>query len=627
MLKMLSNAWLIPIPPAVAFVLIVLVTKRFKLLSALLAIFAITLSFIYSIGILLEVLSQGITMNNPVEYSVNWLSLGGETIRPLLIEAGVLIDPLTSVMLVVVTLVALLVEIYSLGYMKGDPGFSVFFGYLSFFVMSMLGLVLANNYFMMFIFWELVGLCSYLLIGFYFHKHSAAKASKKAFITNRWGDFGFMLGIFSLFLIFGTFNFNDLAEAIGRQHGAFLIIPALLVLAGPIAKSAQFPLHVWLPDAMEGPTPVSALIHAATMVAAGVYLIARGYILFTGLEAVSFAIAYIGGFTALFAAIIAVVQFDIKRIIAFSTVSQLGYMVMALGVGSLSAGIFHLTTHAFFKALLFLAAGSVIHAAHTQNIFEMGGLSKSMKITTWSFIVGALSLSGIFPLAGFWSKDEILLVTLEKGFTGLYIIGSLVAFLTAFYVFRLVFVVFFGKKKTRAYESPLSMTVPLMVLAFLSITSGFAGAPFVEKGFSSFIYFQEPHHVQVNFLIMIGSTVLALGGIALAWAVYVKKLIDPVLVTDRARSLYVVVYNKFYIDEIYHWLFYRIMMNIGKAFNWNDRHVVDGIFDGIAGLTRAAGAKLRLVHTGNLQNYALVIFASVVIIVIWMAVPVLGGIQ
>ncbi|MGI6552190.1 MAG: NADH-quinone oxidoreductase subunit L [Bacillota bacterium] len=509
--------------------------------------------------------------------------------------------------------------------------FPYFFAYLSLFSMSMLGLVVSNNYFQIFVFWELVGLCSYLLIGFYFHKTSAAEASKKAFITNRVGDFGFMLGIFFLFLVFGSFNFLELAEAIPAYRNAGLVtVMALLVFAGPLAKSAQFPLHVWLPDAMEGPTPVSALIHAATMVAAGVYLLARGYILFSSSTQAIYLIALIGGISAFLAATIGLVQRDIKRILAFSTMSQLGYMVMAIGVGSLTAGMFHLTTHAFFKALLFLGAGSVIHAVHTQDIFEMGGLYKKMKITTWTFIVGALALAGIFPLAGFWSKDEILLVALENGYTGLFLLGSVVAFLTAFYMFRLIFVAFFGrgeKGSRHVQESPWTMTIPLFILAIFSVAGGLIGAPFVEKGFAYWIYFGEPHHPQPNLAVMMSSTLLALAGIVTAWLIYGKKVISAEALASRFRPVYSLLYNKYYIDEIYQWFFDKIVLNLAEACRWHDRKVVDGVAHSLAFAIRMWGAKMRFIQTGNMQNYALVIFVAAVIIALWLAVPALGGIQ
>ncbi|WP_028307351.1 NADH-quinone oxidoreductase subunit L [Desulfitibacter alkalitolerans] len=621
---MIELAWLLPILPLLAFVLIAFLTKKFKLFSALLSVITMGVCLIISIGIAVEVLRYGVTMEGPVEYSVNWLSLPGLTI-----EAGVLIDPLTAVMLIVVCFIALMVNIYSLAYMEGDPGFSRYFGYLSLFSASMLGLVVANNYFQMFFFWELVGLSSYLLIGFYFGKHSAVEANKKAFIANRVADFGFLLGFFYLFLMFGTFNFGELADAIPAfANTTMLAVAAILVFIGPVGKSAQFPLHVWLPDAMEGPTPVSALIHAATMVAAGVYLISRQFVLFAHSDVALLVIAYVGGFTALFAATIAIVNSDIKRILAFSTLSQLGYMVMVLGVGSVTAGMFHLTTHAFFKALLFLGAGSAIHAVHSNNIWKMGGLNKKMPITTWTFVIGALALAGIFPLAGFWSKDEILLVTRDAGFTGLYILATFVAFLTAFYMFRLIFVAFFGESRAEhePHESPPAMTIPLIILAVFSVIAGFIGAPFLEKAFWAYVYYGYPHHPVPDLMIMVVSTVIALSGILLAWLIYYKKVISAEKIKETFKPIYILLENKYYIDEIYQWFFDKVVLVISSAFNWSDRNLVDGTAHGISDGIRGAGARMRFIQTGNMQNYALVIFIAVILLVIWMAIPVLGGI-
>lgn len=621
---MIEIAWLLPILPLLGFAVISLFVNRFKLLSALLTTSIMAVCLVISAGVAYEVLKYGITMEEPIEYAVNWLSLPGLTI-----EAGVLIDPLTAVMLLVVCIIAFLVDIYSFGYMKGDPGFSTFFGYLSLFATSMLGLVIANNYFQMFVFWELVGLSSYLLIGFYYHKHSASQANKKAFITNRVADFGFMIGFFYLFIHFGTFNFGELAVAIPQHANTLMLtIAAILVFIGPVGKSAQFPLHVWLPDAMEGPTPVSALIHAATMVAAGVYLISRQFVLFANSETALLVVAYVGGFTAIFAATIAIVNRDIKRILAYSTLSQLGYMVMALGVGSVTAGMFHLTTHAFFKALLFLGAGSIIHAVHSNDIWEMGGLYKKMPITVNTFIVGALALAGIFPLAGFWSKDEILLATRDAGFTGLYILGIFVAFLTAFYMFRLIFVAFFGDSRleNEPHESPPTMTIPLVILAVFSVVAGFAGAPFLEKAFWSFVYYGHSHHPVPDLFVMIISNVVALSGILLAWLIYYKKVISAGTIKQRFMPIYKLLENKYYIDEIYQWFFDKVVLLISTAFNWSDRNLVDGVAHSISGGLRKSGAMLRFIQTGRLQNYALVLFMAVILIVLWMAIPVLGGI-
>jgi NADH-quinone oxidoreductase subunit L len=368
------------------------------------------------------------------------------------------------------------------------------------------------------------------------------------------------------------------------------------------------------------------------MVAAGVYLIARGFILFESVPAVLTAMAYIGGFTAIFAASIALVQDDIKRILAFSTLSQLGYMVMAMGLGSLTAGMFHLTTHAFFKALLFLGAGSVIHAVNEQNIFKMGGLKSKMPVTTWTFVIGSLALAGIFPLAGFWSKDEILNTALVSGHTGLYIIGTVVAFMTAFYMFRLIFTAFFGKKLSdyHAHESGWVMTLPLVLLAVLSVISGFVNSPWFYntfgKSFGTFIFFGEAEAPEINMAVAGVSTLVALGGIFAAWLLYSRKVIDTGALAKKWNGAYKLLYNKFYIDNFYNWAFDRIMLVSGKAFDWVDHKVIDGAFDGFARLIGITGRKTRVAQTGYLQSYALVIFAAVVVIVMVMSTPFMGGV-
>lgn len=627
---MAENALIITLLPIISFVVIVFLTKKNKMLSAGVALVTTVISMLLSLKIFVEMLADSTAR----EFSAEWLnipSLG--SFKGLHIQMGILIDPLSSLMLVIVTFVATLVVLYSYGYMKGDEGFSRYFAYISLFVFSMLVLVIANNYFQMFVGWELVGLCSYLLIGFWFHKPSAADASKKAFITNRWADFGFMTGIILLFVQFGTFNFGELNSLISGTKGtAILTLIAALIFIGPVGKSAQFPLHVWLPDAMEGPTPVSALIHAATMVAAGVYLIARGFILFESVPGVLTAMAYVGGFTAIFAATIALVQDDIKKILAFSTLSQLGYMVMAMGVGSLSAGMFHLTTHAFFKALLFLGAGSVIHAIEEQNIFKMGNLKAKMPITTWTFVIGSLALAGIFPLAGFWSKDEILSAALTSGHTGLYVVGTIVAFMTAFYMFRLIFVAFFGKQRgeNHAHESKWVMTLPLVILAVLSVVAGLTNSSWFYdtfgKSFGTFIFFKEAEAPHVDMAVAGISTVMALAGIFTAWLIYIKQAVNTEKLAKKFNGLYKLLYNKFYIDELYGWVFDGIMLAAGRVFDWIDHKIIDGLFDGIARLVGYTGKKTRIAQTGYLQSYALVIFTAVVIIVIVMSTPLLGGV-
>ncbi|MEI6873612.1 MAG: NADH-quinone oxidoreductase subunit L [Spirochaetota bacterium] len=634
---MSTLAIILTVAPLAAYLVIILITKRWKALSSAVAIAGTGISLLISCWLLWSQVSDP----TPARASMSWLSIpsmGG--FKGLEISMGVLIDPLSSLMVTIVSFVAFLVMVYSTGYMKGDEGFSRYFAYLSFFTFSMLGLVVADNYFQTFVFWELVGLSSYLLIGFWRLKDAPAEASKKAFITNRWGDFGFLIGILMLYVVFGTFDFEKLAGSFGSYANAGLLgLIAILVFTGPMGKSAQFPLHVWLPDAMEGPTPVSALIHAATMVAAGVYLVARGFILFASAPGVLEMMAWIGGFTAIFAALIALVQRDIKRILAYSTLSQLGYMFLALGAGSMSAGMFHLTTHAFFKALLFLGAGSVIHALEEQDIFKMGGLSKKMPITTWTFVIGSLSLAGIFPLAGFWSKDEILLTALKNGHVALYVLGLVTAMLTAFYMFRLIFTVFFGPahKKPKgahghgheAHESGPAMTGPLVLLAALSVVAGLVGSPWWQEwfggSFGSFVYFGEPELPHLAMKVALPATAVALAGILFAWLVYGKKVIKAEALAKRFRPLHTLLLNKFYIDELYAWLFDKVMLLGGRIFDWFDHRVIDGAFDGLGTTTKAGGGKLRLIQSGRLQGYALFIFGAVAVAVILVSTNLFGG--
>jgi NADH-quinone oxidoreductase subunit L len=639
---MLANAWIIPLLPLLAFVLIVLFTNRNQRLSSLISIGAICVSFVLSLVVI------GAVLKNPVasEFKFSWIDLLG-----FKIEMGMLIDPLTAVMLFVVCMVSMLVHIYSVGYMSGDPRFSRFFSFLSLFSFSMLGLVLANNFLGIFVFWELVGLTSYLLIGFWYEKKVASDAGKKAFITTRTGDLGFIVGILILTTAAGTFNFREMFHAVEAGHipVALLTLGAIFLFAGAVGKSAQFPLHVWLPDAMEGPTPVSALIHAATMVAAGVYLVARTMTIYMAAENAAIVVASIGCFTAFLAASIGLVQNDIKRVLAYSTISQLGYMIMVLGLGGYTAGTFHLYTHAFFKALLFLGAGSVIHAMHTNDIWDMGGLYPKMRTTAITFIVASLSISGIFPLSGFWSKDEILAVASHYHNPIFLIVGTLVAGMTSFYMFRLCFVTFFGKPRDQhrfdhAHESPKVMTIPLIVLAVLAVIAGWVGIPWLKHGYSAFVYHHEPHHAEPNFILMIISTLVALSGIYLAYAMYYKKSISADRLKAKFSFIYKVLYNKYYFDELYHaviinpllklcnFLFGRVdvgvvdwLVNRAGRFTvffsdvqeWFDSHIVDGAVNGTAFVTRGIGSGLRKVQTGQLQNYAFVIFFGLVLIIIF----------
>ncbi len=636
---MLENAGIIVVLPLAAFLMISFLTRHNKGLSAGISILAVGTSLAMSLWVLfLELANPGIHQLPFVGLPETWLSVGS-----LKLGIGVLVDPLASVMLVVVTLVSFLVQIYSTAYMGGDAGYSRYFAFMSLFTFSMLGLVVANNYLEMYIFWELVGLCSYLLIGFWYSKKSAADAAKKAFVVTRFGDFGFLLGLLLLFTNLGTFNFLEIQNAIGAGmlSATTLTIAAVLVFFGAVGKSAQFPLHVWLPDAMEGPTPVSALIHAATMVAAGVYLVARTYGLFAATAEALTVVAYIGGFTAIFAASIAVAQNDIKRIVAYSTISQLGYMMMALGVGGFSAGVFHLMTHAFFKALLFLAAGSVIFSFfHEQDIWKMGGLGKYMKITATTMIIGALANAGLFPLSGFWSKDEILLAAKESGHLGLYWVGVITALLTAFYMFRLVFVVFFGpessllKGDTPAHghgaghapehghghagtvkESPAAITAPLMVLALLTVFVGFWGSPWVEKGFSRFVNFGGEHGEAVlDPSVAFTSTGMVILGILFAWLLYgFRKDNRRDALAGLLGPVYTVLQNKYYFDELYLWLVHITVDATAKVLGWFDLYVVGGLVNGVGALTKGLGASFRRAQSGAVQTYALIFLVAVVI--------------
>ncbi len=613
MQDIMTVSWLIPALPFLAFALIGLLLHRWPKLSAALSIAAIGISLLLSLLVAAEVYRQG--PGSFFEISARWLEMPG-----LKVDMGILIDPLAAVMLIVVTSVALLVQIYSLGYMKGDPGLASYFAYQSIFAGSMLGLVLANNFGQLFVFWELVGMCSYLLIGFWFGRPSARDAAIKAFITNRIGDFGFLLGILFLAIVFGTLNYGELTASIPGYHNLAVLLPiAILLFFGPVGKSAQFPLHVWLPDAMEGPTPVSALIHAATMVAAGVYLIARAFFIFSQAPQAMLLIAAVGGLTALLAATIALVQNDIKRILAYSTLSQLGYMVMAMGVGAMTAGMFHLMTHAFFKSLLFLAAGSVIHALDgEQDIWKMGGLARKMPVTTWTFVIGALALAGIPPLAGFWSKDEILLGAYTGGYPGLYLLGSLVAFMTAFYMFRLIFTAFFGHNRAghHAHESSPVMTGPLVILAFLSIAAGLVGSPLMGNVFGRFITAPGVAHHPISPAIMTMSSLLALAGIGLAWLIYHKQVLRAEDLKRHWAALYDLVYHKFYVDEFYAWL-RAVLVDAGaRAMEWIDLRIINGAVNGLAFLTGASGRILRYTVNGQVQTYAIWVAFGVAILLL-----------
>jgi NADH-quinone oxidoreductase subunit L len=568
------------------------------------------------------------------QHLFTWIPAGD-----FVVDVNLYVDQLAAIMLLVVLTVGFLVHIYSVGYMHGDPGFYRFFAYLPLFIFSMLTLVLADNLLVLFFGWEAVGLCSYYLIGYYFRRRSAGNAAKKAFIVNRVGDVGFGLGVMLTFWTFGTISFYGEHgifeqavnhEALGIAGGTLTAIGILLFI-GATGKSAQFPLHVWLPDAMEGPTPVSALIHAATMVTAGIYMMARNYTIYIQSETAMLVVALVGAFTALMAATIALTQNDIKRVIAYSTVSQLGYMAFAIGTGAWLAAIFHLMTHAFFKGLLFLGSGSVIHGMHEeQDIRNMGGLRKHMPVTFWTFLIGSLANAGVIPLAGFWSKDEIIVgawISDSSFGKPAAIIGLAAAFLTALYMFRLVFLVFFGEERfdteeVHPHESGPWMAWPLILLAIPSVLIGFVGFPPEDGPFHRFLHhsfeFIEEHHVSMTMTWTFGiiSTAVALGGIFVAWLVYQRKAINAAEVSERFPALYQFLLNKWYFDEIYRGAIVQPLYRFSQ-FLWRvvDEGIIDATVNGVAIGIAAISQRIRGVQTGLVSNYALAIALGMVVLV------------
>ena len=611
--------WIILFLPLLAAVVIALFTQHDRKLSAGLSVGAVVAGFVLS---LVFIKLNGWAPAH--EVSVAWLTIGD-----LQADFGLHFDPLSLLMMLIVTGVASAIHIYSWGYMSEDRSLPRYFACLSLFTFSMLGIVLANNFLQLFIFWELVGVSSYLLIGFWFERPAAADAGKKAFITNRLGDFGFLLGILTAWAWFGSLNFAEVNKGMADWKGEhwLLTVAGLLIFCGAMGKSAQFPLHVWLPDAMEGPTPVSALIHAATMVAAGVYMLCRVFFIFTP-DALT-VIAWIGGFTALLSAVIAVQQDDIKRILAYSTLSQLGYMVMAVGLHGPPQAMFHLTTHAFFKALLFLGAGSVILALHhEQDIWKMGGLRTKMPVTFWTFMVGTLALAGVPPFSGFYSKDGILAQAAQHSLP-LFVVGAVVAALTTFYMFRLVFVAFLGKSRSEAaghaQESPPVMVWPLRILAFFSVVGGLIG---IEELYGTQLATEHTEHAVSFGQQLIGPFIhapLAVGvgllavviGYAAAYALYAKAAKDPL--PEKLGALSRAMRNRFYFDELYQATVIRFHDFLAAAADWFDRCVIAGVgVRGTHGTTELAGRALRLLQTGNLQTYAF-IFALGVALVLYLA--------
>ncbi len=661
---MYDKLWLIPFFPLIGALINGLLGKRYikneKLIGAI-GTGAVFLSFLVSCKYFIQLLGDSVKSHEQVVAS--WMTVGS-----LQVDWGFLLDPLSAVMLMVVCGVGSLIHLYSIGYMHGEEGFYRFFSYLNLFVFSMLMLVLGNNALVMFVGWEGVGLCSYLLIGYYFEKQSAGDAAKKAFVMNRVGDFGFLLGLFTIFWALGskhdvwTVNFVEISENAHLLSGDMVLgigvttVATLCFFLGATGKSAQLPLFTWLPDAMEGPTPVSALIHAATMVTAGVYMIGRMNVLFAMSPTTMAVVALVGALTAIFAASIGFAQNDIKRVLAYSTVSQLGFMFIAMGVGAFTAGIFHLMTHAFFKACLFLGSGSVIHAMHhalhhahlhddPQDMRNMGGLRKFMPWTHGTFLVSCLAIAGLPFFSGFFSKDEILwwAFASTRGNLLVWGIAVIAACMTAFYMFRCLYMTFYGEQKTHAkakdhvHESPWVITLPLVVLAALAAVGGFLGIPHAIDFFHVgnkldtflapvFRHSQELHNIAAHgtasteISLMVFSVVVALIGIAIATVMYIKKPELPGKFTGKFAQLHRLVFNKWYVDEAYDVLFVNSTKKLG-IFCWRgfDVSVIDGIVNGLARLIGAISATLRHTQSGLFQNYALtMVLGTVVMLAIFI---------
>ena len=611
---MMEFVWVIPLVPLLSFILLMLFGQRMRHLSAYIGTGLLALTFLGAALIMTE------RIDSPTyRASFEWLKVGD-----FRLTAGVEVNQLNALMLVIVSLVSVLVHIYSIGYMKGDGRIATFYAYLGLFTFAMLGLVMSPNLIQLYMFWELVGLGSFLLIGFYFYKESARDAAKKAFIMTRIGDVGLLIGIILLFWQTGTFEINAIFAEVtsGSVSEGMITLIAILIFIGAIGKSGQFPLHTWLPDAMEGPTPVSALIHAATMVAAGVYLVATLFPLFLASEAALLTIAVIGAFTAIFAALIAIGQNDIKRILAYSTVSQLGYMMLALGSAGYVAGVFHLTTHAFFKALLFLAAGSVIHAIKTQNILEMGGLFSKLRLTGSLFLIGTLALTGFPLLSGFFSKDEILASAWNAGHPVLFALALMTAVLTAFYMFRLFFLVFTGPSKTAAkiHESPRNMTIPMMVLGLLAVFAGYLNTPWFGEFLGEWLLEGNPYvgaaHVEAPGWIALVATLAFLAGSFGAYWLYGRKGTSEGVMPD-------LLVNKFYVDEIYARTVLPFVQGIGHVLSWFDRYIIQGIGSLVSGVVYRLGAKGADAGNGQMQLYGAVAFIGLTVILVVYALT--GG--
>ncbi|MCP4568231.1 MAG: NADH-quinone oxidoreductase subunit L [FCB group bacterium] len=638
---MFDYLFIVPLLPLLGFIINGLLRNRMSKNAVLsLAVGSVGLSFVFSVILFFKLL--GLDPHHRVVEQVlfSWIPVGS-----LQLDMAFLLDPLSAVMILVVTGVGFLIHVYSIGYMAHDPGIKRFFIYLNLFMFSMLMLVLGNNLMLLFIGWEGVGLCSYLLIGFWFEKKSASDAGKKAFIVNRIGDFGFLLGSFIIFWSAGTLKFTELASIAPEAFivgGGAVTAATLFLFFGATGKSAQIPLYIWLPDAMEGPTPVSALIHAATMVTAGVYMLVRLNFLFVLAPTTMLVVAIVGCATAFIAATIGLAQNDIKRVLAYSTVSQLGYMMMACGVAAFTAGIFHLMTHAFFKALLFLGSGSVIHAmSDEQDMRKMGGLKNNIPTTYKTFLVGTLAIAGIPGLSGFFSKDEILWKSFSSG-NGhwlFWLIGVITAAMTAFYMFRLLYLTFYGKGRydkhtaDHLHESPRTMTTPLIVLAVLSIGGGWIGIPHALGGGAWFEKFLEPvmapiggghaahHNATLEYGLMAGTIVLVLVSIFLAYYFYNKNIAKATALRQSFSGIHKALYNKYWVDEFYGATVVRPIVN-GSIFLWKiiDVLIIDGIANGLGSSIRELSDSFRRMQTGYVRGYLTVFLVGVIVVIGFLVV-------